>query len=92
MPQAKKTDKHESDELAEHLERASAATPLSGWAKIAHALELAFVHGLAGAEDDARELIDDAKAEFAKYEPNLSHLEAEFSLAVARILAALQGK
>ena len=92
MPQAKKTEHEHSSELAEHLERARAATPGSGWASIVHSLELAFVHALAGAEDEARRLIADAETEFETFKAGLSHLGVEFSLAVARVLAVIEGK
>lgn len=92
MPQAKKTVDQDRSELDAHLERLTAATPTSGWQKITHSLELAFIHALAGAEGDARALLADAEAELAKFAAPLSHLKAEFSMLAARVLAVLHGK
>lgn len=79
--------------LSDHLARASAPRAgLSGWTRICDALEVGFVHALAGAKDEARELLADADTEFAKFAPNLKHLEAQFSLLYARVLAALGEK
>lgn len=79
--------------LDEHLAVAGAPLQgLSGWARICDALEVAFVHALKGGEAEARELLDDAGIEFAKFAPNLKHLEAQYSLLYARVLAVLEGK
>lgn len=77
--------------LADHLERASAPREhLTGWARIEDALEVAFVHALAGSEKQARELLADADAEWAKFPGSFDHLTARFSLLYGRVLAALK--
>lgn len=93
MPAAKKAADSAASPVEEHLAAAeTAAESTTGVAKVLHHLDVAFVHALAGAKEDAHKSIDAADEEISRFAPNLSHLQHDFALLKARVHAALSRK
>ena len=84
-----------ADPTAEHVanaEQAAAIQHLTGIAAVTHHLEVAFIHALAGVEDEARKSLARAETEVARFGPALSHLAREIELGFGRVHAVLAGR